>query len=143
MKIIKKRNQIYAMGTQKTKAESLDEAEKFITDKFFGSGFMYVNHPSGTERFIIFGLEIKHGGEMITVPIRIDIPFIYLKLANNRERYLENESYRTLILQLKARLTLMETGGSKKRVFLPDIVDKNYKRLDISDQLLLPEHVKD
>lgn len=137
MKILKKRNQIYALGTSKSVSASIEQAKKIILNDFKGSGFIYVDHPNGLEKYIIFGIPINQDGSTVTAPIRIDIPDIYEKQVR-KEVYREKESYRALVLILKAKLILMENGEPKEKVFYLDQVDKKNNRLFPSPSLLLP-----
>jgi len=121
MKVIKQRaEQVYAYGTKVSKTSTIEEVRK-ILEKFDAVGFNYVEDPIHDEKSIAFFLKTQRFGLM---PVRINIPEIYLKSKRNGkpDTYLERESYRALVLLLKSRLTEIELGESIEAVFLLDMV---------------------
>jgi hypothetical protein len=115
---------IYAYKTQVTKEKSLEEAQK-ILEKFNCMGFQYSRAPYSNEAAIKFLVKAKWGD----VLIRIDIPAIYRKYKDGTEKYLENESYRYLILLLKAKFALLEIEPIEK-VFFLDSITKDGKKME-------------
>jgi hypothetical protein len=127
MKIIRKStDQVYAYGTRVTPTQSLEEARRIIT-KFNAIGFNFTDDPILKIKFIAFMIETQRFG---TIPIRVEIPEIFVKnKQTGQTRYLERESYRALILLLKAKLTEIECGKSPESVFLLDAITNDGKPL--------------
>ena len=87
------------------------ELKKFI-EKYNGKGWIHAIKPNG-DAFIGFIIDMGHYKD---VPVRMEVPRIYY-----RDKYLEKESYRALLLIVKSKMVEIETGEPIERVFLANI----------------------
>lgn len=110
-------NRIYAYRTDISTTRSIEEV-RHILDKFGAKAFAFATYPEKEEEYIGFLLETKFG----KLQVRIDIPRIYLKnSANPRGKYLEKESYRALVLLVKAKLQQIDLGEPIEVVFFQNL----------------------
>lgn len=120
MKIIKeKTEQIFAYRTPVSVSRSIDEI-KHNLEKHRCLWIGDLQNPYTREKFISFTIPTKIGD----IPVRIDVPEIWYK-----QRYLERESYRALVLLVKSKLVQVELGEPLGVVFLPNVAAKYVQEL--------------
>lgn len=135
MNIIKKdTKQVYAYGTSVTVTQSLEEIKR-ILKKFNSEGFQFTEDPFTKEIYITFLINSKHIG---LIPIRIYLPRIYLDTQRIKMRFLEKESFRVLVLILKAKLQLFELGESIENIFLPNIL---INKTELLGEVMVKDHL--
>lgn len=124
MKLIREKNRIYAYKTQVTPEKSIEEVKKNLK-KYGCQGFQYAEHPDTNQKIIRFYIPTPNGRLLI----HVDIPEIHEKMKSGTIRYLENESYRALVLIMKAKLNLVELGEPIEEVFILNMVSPDGKLL--------------
>ena len=115
MKLIKTTRQIYAYRTPVTRGKSIDEV-RGILRKFGCKGFQLTEVPDGSA-YIRFLMPTPVGN----IPVHVDIPEIRIRQKKGT-KYLEKESYRALVLILKAKFNLVELGEPIQEVFFLNAV---------------------
>lgn len=124
MKLIRDKKRIYAYNTQVKPEKSIEEIKRNLK-KYGCQGYQYTEHPDSNEKAIRFYIPTPQGRLLI----HIEIPEIHEKKKSGKTEYLENESFRALVLIIKAKLNLVELGEPIEEVFLLNMVTPDGKLL--------------
>lgn len=124
MKLIRNKNQIFAYRTTVTPEKSIEEIKKNLK-KYGCQGFQYTEHPDTNQKAIRFYVPSDTGRLLV----HLDIPEIHEKMISGKTKYLEKESYRALVLIVKAKLNLIELGEPIEEVFLLNMITPDGKML--------------
>lgn len=133
--------QIYAYGTQITPEKTLAEIRKLLK-KHGCKGWANIESPDSDAQIIQFVIPTKEFGDL---PVQFTPKKVILK-SRKGSRYLENESFRLLYLEIKTRL-LLSKYSSLLESFLSNVLTmNNIKFIDMVKNnpkyLALPENIE-
>lgn len=93
--------EIYAYHTQVNPDKSIADIKRLVT-KYKCKGWMDAHDPKTNDQIIAFQIPTEYGDLTVRFPLKQ----VFLK-----GKYLENESYRLLLMEIKTRLALSKLSG--------------------------------